>query len=82
MSENTEVIKEAMREMLRAAKDQCAWMYEGLPREAATDGQRALQAKHGTPYEFGRSVVGALDLISPSEARAAIEKYAAEWRAA
>lgn len=82
MSDYAEGIKEVMRDLVSAAKSQCAWMYEDLPREATTDAQKELQVKHGSPYEFGRSVVNALDMITPSEARAAIEKYAREWQEA
>jgi hypothetical protein len=82
MSEETEVLKDAMRTMIRATKDISSWMLEGLPREAITDGQKALQAKHGTPYEFGQACINALDMVTPAEAKAAIDKYRREWEAA
>jgi hypothetical protein len=82
MSEEVEVMKDAMRTMIQATKDISSWMLEGLPREAKTEGQRALQAKHKTPYEFGQAVINALDMISPAEAKAAIDKYRREWEAA
>lgn len=79
---STEEIKAVMRTMLSAARAQCDWMLVGLPREAKTEGQRALAAKHGTPYEFGQSCINALDMIGVGEAKAAIDKYVDEWNAA
>lgn len=78
----SEAVKEAMRTMMAAVRETSSWLLEGLPREATTEGQRALQAKHGTPYEFGQRCINALDMISPSEAKTAIDKYKREWEAA
>lgn len=47
-----------------------------------TKEQEALKAKHGTPEQFEESVWRALGDISVAEARTAIAKYHAEWRAA
>jgi hypothetical protein len=78
----SEAIKEAMRTMMQAARESSMWMLEGLPREATTEGQRILQEQHGTPYEFGQSCINALDMISPKEAKEAIDRYRREWEAA
>lgn len=75
----SETIKEVIKDMLTATQETCAYMLEGLPRTATTDAQKELQTKHGTPYEFGQACINALDMISPKEAQAAIDKYALEW---
>lgn len=76
------VIKDAIRTKIQAAREASAWMLEGLAREAKTDAQKELQAKHGTPYEFGEAMIRAIGMVSIGQAKAAIDEYRAEWEAA
>lgn len=50
---------------------------------AFTPAQRKLAKKHGTPAEFAKACYEAVPgFISMDEARAAVNKYNAEWEAA
>ena len=54
-----------------------------VKRTAFTAAQRRLKKKHGTPEEFAAACYRAVPhWVSFDEARMAIEKYNAEWRAA
>lgn len=53
-----------------------------LDNEPMTEKQHRLKKKHGTPKEFADAVFNCVGEISIAEARAAIDKYNAEWFAA
>lgn len=72
----------AIRQAIRATRDDHADVIASMPNEATTAGQRALRKKHGTPRAFARSVVNAIGEISVLEANVAIKKYRDEWEAA
>lgn len=56
---------------------------EALLKAGFTKKQAALVKKHGTPAEFAQAVYACVPGdISMDEARAAVDKYNAEWQAA
>lgn len=81
MATENELLIAEMRGMVRGARHSAAFLTIGMPDKAITEGQKALAAKHGTPLMFARDVIQAIGEISLDEARAAIQKYAREWRA-
>lgn len=82
MSDNMEIFRQAAGAMVREARASVADLPNGLPDAAETPGQRELQAKHGTPKSFAEACIRAIGEISPAEARAAVNRYLNEWRAA
>lgn len=56
---------------------------KGLILDGLSEQQKALVAKHGTPAGFAIACYELVPgMISMDEARAAVEKYQAEWDAA
>ena len=53
-----------------------------LPMKAKNAAQRALMAKHGSPFVFAQACTKALGEISVDEAETAIAKYLKEWKQA
>ena len=66
----------------RASAFALSAMPTDLPAKAETPGQAALEAKHGTPKVFAEACARAVGEISINQAVDAVERYAAEWRAA
>ena len=77
-----EELRRHYRQLKLGAQASFAGIIVAMPNVAATDGQRALEAKHGTPRQFAQAVVNAIGEISSDEADAAIQKYLDEWRRA
>ena len=76
---NKEQILSGASEAIVAATNALLGDFDHLPDSAATDGQRALEAKHGTPKAFSQAVCKSIGTISVDEARTAIIRYVEEW---
>lgn len=68
--------------LMQQLRDELTAQVADLPDAATTQGQQALQAKHGTPRAFAQACIAAIGEIDVYEAQEAIEKYRAEWTAA
>ena len=74
-------MKKAFVAIVRSAQNDFASRFDHLPKQAKTDVQRNLQAKHGSPYEFAVACSKAVgDFISIEEAEDSIQKYIAQWK--
>ena len=53
--------------------------FDHLPDTAVTEGQKVLQAKHGSPREFSKAACKTLGECSVDEVRKSIIEYLTEW---
>lgn len=71
-----------IKNMVIRTRKEAVWIAENMPKEAKTQGQIDLMAKHGTPYSFAMGVIECIGEISILEAQTSAEKYLREWNAA
>lgn len=68
-----------LTEAVRQARNDAKWISDCMPKEAKSEKQRALEAKHGTPYEFALQCIASIGEISILEAHDAAQKYKHQW---
>lgn len=73
---------EELRSLILKTRESNRRLFEPLPDKAVTQGQKELEAKHGTPKAFADACNMAVGEITCMEAHIAIEKYKQEWREA
>lgn len=68
-----------LQAMIKQVRIDAAWIYEDMPTLAITEGQKQLEQKHGTPYNFALGLVNSIGEISILEAQQEAEKYRRKW---
>lgn len=72
-----------MKTLTQICRKDSRRLLKQLAKDSLSRNQRALKKKHGTPAEFAVACYKCVPgWISMDEARAAVEKYNAEWNAA
>ncbi len=75
-------MKHELREDVISSRREFSRRYWNLPMRSKNAAQKALLAKHGTPFDFAKACAAAIGEISVEEAEKAVAKYLKEWKAA
>jgi len=75
------ITEQIMADIRKVRYDQ-SYKISWMPTKSVTEGQKALESKHGTPREFAKACLELIGEISVDEFHAAITKYKNEWEAA